>query len=168
MNQMKRLRLYYLLSAILLFCFSCTFLLMPVANMVSQENARIVLVSVGMLFWLTGIGGYTLLFLVHRIKRRMGGEEGMAKRKGIFPVNKAAVALDIVFGAGVVILIAWSGKLFMQRYGAYVVLFVTTMAFHMRLLIGRSSDRGGESSKSSMKGDQDEEKGGGGEDAGHG
>lgn len=142
MNQMKRRRLYYLLAAILLSCFSGTFLLMPVANRISQKNARIVLVSVGLLFWLTGIGGYTLLFLAHRIERRMGMKSERAKRKGIFPVNRVSAILDLVIAAGVVILIAWSGKLFMQRYGAYVVLFITTMAFHVRLLSGKNSPRG--------------------------
>ena len=47
MNRMKRRRLYYRLAAVLLSCFSGTFLLMPVANRVSQRNARIVLVSDG-------------------------------------------------------------------------------------------------------------------------
>ena len=167
MNRMKRRRLYYRLAAVLLSCFSGTFLLMPVANRVSQRNARIVLVSVGVLFWLTGIGGYTLLFLARRTDRRMGGKDERAKRKGIFPVNRAAVTLDIVFAVGVVILIAWSGQLFMQRYGAYVVLFVTTMAFHMRLLYGGWTDRGKKCSKGGMKDDRGEKKGTGREDAGH-
>lgn len=164
MNQMKRLRLYYLLAAILLFCFSCTFLMMPVANRISPENARIALASVGVLFWLTGIGGYTLLFLAHGTKRRMGGKDEKVKRKGILSVNRVTAALDIVFVVGVVILIAWSGKLFMQRYGAYLVLFVTTMAFHMRLLIGSLSVSGKKSSKGSLKGDRGEKKGAGREE----
>lgn len=168
MNQMKRQRLYYRLAAVLLSCLSCTYLLMPVANRVSHENARIVLVSVGMLFWLTGIGGYTLLFLARRTERRTGGKSERAKRKGIFPVNRVTVTLDIVFAAGVGILIVWSGKLFMQRYGAYVVLFVTTMAFHMRLLIGSRTDRERKSSKGGMKDDRGEKKGTKREDAGHG
>ena len=54
MNRMKRRRLYYRLAAVLLSCFSGTFLLMPVANRVSQRNARIVLVSVGVLSWPAG------------------------------------------------------------------------------------------------------------------
>lgn len=133
---MKKRRLYYKLAAVLLFCFSGTFLLMPVANGISQGNTRIALVAVGLLFWFTGIGGYTLLILAHRIGRRMGGKDEKAKRKDNFPVKRVTATLDIVIAVGVVILIAWSGKLFMQRYGAYVVLFITTMAFHMRLLIG--------------------------------
>ena len=164
MNQMKRMRLYYRLAAILLFCFSGTFLIMPVANRISQENARIALASAGMLFWLTGIGGYTLLFLAHRTKRRMDGKDKKVKRKGIFPVNRVTAALDIVFAVGVVILIAWSGKLFMRRYGAYLVLFVTTMAFHMRLLISSWSDSGKKSPKGAMKSDQGGKKGNGRED----
>lgn len=168
MNQTERGRLYYLLAAILLFCFSCTFLIMPLTNRVSQNNARIVLVSVGMLFWLTGIGGYTFLFLTRRTERRRGGKDEGAKRKGIFPANRMAVILDLVFAVGVVVLIAWSGKLFMQRYGAYVVLFITTMAFHMRLLIGSRPDRGRKSSQGGMKNDQGEKKGTGREDEGHG
>ena len=168
MNPMKKRRLYYLLAAILLSCFSGTFLLMPVAGNISQKNARIALVSVGMLFWLTGIGGYTMLFLAHRTDRKMDGKDKGTNGKGIFPVNRVKVTLDIVFAVGVVLLIAWSGKLFMQRYGAYVVLFVTTMAFHMRLLIGSWSGGGRKSSKDFMKSDRDEKKGGGGEDVGHG
>ncbi|MDE6516727.1 MAG: hypothetical protein K2L18_02610 [Acetatifactor sp.] len=167
MNQMKRRRLYYLLAAILLSCFSGTFLLMPVAGRISQKNARIALVAVGMLFWLTGIGGYALLFLAHRTDRRMGGKDKSTKGKGIFPVNWVTAALDIVFVLGVVLLIVWSGKLFMQRYGAYVVLFVTTMAFHMRLLIGSWSGGGRKSPKGFMKGDRSEKKDTGREDARH-
>ena len=141
---------------------------MPVAYRISADNTRIALVSVGMLFWLTGIGGYTLLFLAHRIRRRTAGEDGREIRKGIFPVNGVTAALDIVFAAGVVILIAWSGKLFMQRYGAYVVLFVSTMAFHMRLLVGSWLGRGRKSPKGFMKDDRGEKKGAGREDTGHG
>ena len=159
MNGTKRGRLYYRLAAVLLFCFSGTFLLMPVANWISQRNTRIVLVSVGVLFWLTGIGGYTLLFLAHRAEHRTGDKDGRQKRKGSFPANRVAVTLDIVIVVGVVVLIAWSGKLFMQRYGAYVVLFVTTMAFHMRLLIGSWPDRGRKCSKGGMKDDRGEKKG---------
>lgn len=167
MNQMKKRRLYYLLAAILLSCFSATFLLMPVAGSISQKNARIALVSVGMLFWLTGIGGYTMLFLAHRTDRRMGGKDKGTKGKGIFPVNRVTVTLDIVVAVGAVLLIAWSGKLFMQRYGAYVVLFVTTMAFHMRLLIGSWSGGGRKSPKGFWKSDGGEKKDTGREDAGH-
>ena len=161
MNQMKRMRLYYLLAAVLLSCFSGTFLLMPVTYRVSPENTRIALVSVGLLFWLTGIGGYTLLFLARRTRRRMAGKDGRAKRKGIFPTNRVAAALDIVFVVGVAILVAWSGKLFMQRYGAYVVLFITTMAFHLRLLIGSRPDREGKSPREFVKDDQGEKEGAG-------
>ncbi len=159
MKQMKRKRWYYRLAAILLSCFSGTFLLMPLAGRFSQENGRAVLTCVGVLFWITGIGGYTLLFLARRAERRMGGKDEGAKRTGVFPTNTAARILDIVFVLGVVILIAWSGKLFMQLYGAYVVLFVTTMAFHMRLLLGTWTDRGQKCSKGGMKNDRGGKKG---------
>lgn len=126
---------------------------------VSPENAKVVLACVGALFWITGIGGYTLLLLAHRAERRMDGKDERAKRTGIFPVNTAALILDIIFAVGVVILTLWSGKLFMQRYGAYVVLFVTTMAFHMRLLLGLWPDRGRKCSKGGMKNDRGGKKG---------
>lgn len=159
MNQIKRKRLYYGLAAILLSCFSGTFLLMPLAGRFSRENGRAVLACVGALFWITGIGGYTLLFLARRAERRMGRKEEGAKRIGIFPVNTVARILDIVFAVGVVILIAWSGRLSMQLYGAYVVLFVTTMAFHMRLLLGTWTDRGRKCPKEGMKNDRGGKKG---------
>lgn len=156
MKQMKRKRWYYRLAAILLSCFSGTFLLMPLAGRFSQENGRAVLTCVGVLFWITGISGYTLLFLARRAERRMGER---VKRIGVFPVNTLARILDIVFAVGVVILIGWSGKLFMQLYGAYVVLFITTMAFHMRLLLGIWMDRGQKCSKGGMKNDRGGKKG---------
>ena len=159
MNRMKRKRWYYRLAAILLSCFSGTFLLMPLAGRFPQKNAKVVLACVGALFWITGIGGYTLLLLAHWAERRMDGKDERAKRTGIFPVNTAALILDIIFAVGVVILTLWSGKLFMQRYGAYVVLFVTTMAFHMRLLLGLWPDRGRKCSKGGMKNDRGGKKG---------
>ncbi|MCI9072777.1 MAG: hypothetical protein HFH80_08255 [Lachnospiraceae bacterium] len=159
MNQMKRKRLYYRSAAILLSCFSGTFLLMPLAGRFSQENARAVLACVGTLFWITGIGGYTLLLLAHRAERRMGGKDEGTKRTEIFPGKTLALILDLVFTVGVVILILWSGKLSMQRYGAYVVLFVTTMAFHMRLLLGARPDRGRKCSRGGMKNDRGGKKG---------
>ncbi len=155
MKQMKRKRWYYRLAAILLSCFSGTFLLMPLAGRFSQENGRAVLTCVGVLFWITGISGYTLLFLA----RRAGGKDERVKRIGVFPINTLARILDIVFAVGVVILIGWSGKLFMQLYGAYVVLFITTMAFHMRLLLGIWTDRGQKCSKGGMKNDRGGKKG---------
>ena len=161
MNRMKRRRLYYLLSAILLFCFSGTFLLMPVAGRADRENVRAALGTVGVLFWLTGIGGYTLLVLARRLDagseraERKAGNKKRENTKPDFPVGRAAVALDIVVGAGGVTLLVWSGKWFMQRYGAYVVLFITTMAFHARLLIGSRPGRGSKSLQGEQKANQD-------------
>ncbi len=161
MNRMKRRRLYYLLSAILLFCFSGTFLLMPVAGRADRENVRAALGTVGVLFWLTGIGGYTLLVLARRLDagseraERKAGNKKRENTKPDFPVGRAAVALDIVVAAGVVTLLVWSGKWFMQRYGAYVVLFITTMAFHARLLIGSRPGRGSKSLQGEQKANQD-------------
>ena len=161
MNRMKRQRLYYLLSAILLFCFSGTFLLMPVAGRADRENVRAALGTVGVLFWLTGIGGYTLLVLARRLDagseraERKAGNKKRENTKPDFLGGRAAVALDIVIAAGVVTLLVWSGKWFMQRYGAYVVLFITTMAFHARLLIGSRPGRGSKSLQVGQKANQD-------------
>ena len=83
---MKRKRWYYRLAAILLSCFSGTFLLMPLAGRFPQKNAKVVLACVGALFWITGIGGYTLLLLAYRAERRTDGKDERAKRTGIFPV----------------------------------------------------------------------------------
>lgn len=161
MNRMNRRRLYYLLSAILLFCFSGTFLLMPVAGRADRENVRAALGAVGALFWLTGIGGYTLLVLARRsdgtreTAERTAGNKKRENTKPDFPAGRVTVALDIVVAAGVVTLLVWSGKWFMQRYGAYVVLFITTIAFHMRLLIGSRPVRGSKSLQGGQKANQD-------------
>lgn len=161
MNRMKRQRLYFRLSAILLFCFSGTFLLMPVAGRADRENVRAALGTVGVLFWLMGIGGYTLLVLARRLDagseraERKAGNKKRENTKPDFLGGRAAVALDIVIAAGVVTLLVWSGKWFMQRYGAYVVLFITTMAFHMRLLIGSRPGRGSKFLQVGQKANQD-------------
>ncbi len=141
MNQIKKLRLCYAVSAVMLFILSVTFLIMPAANMVSQRVARIVLVSVGVLFWISSISGYMLLFVAYKMERRMNGKDGVRKRNGLFPASRVMIVSDIVFIGGVVALIAFSKKSFMQGYGAYVVLFVTTMAFHLRLLSGSRPGR---------------------------
>ena len=176
MNQIKRRRLYHLLSAILLSCFSGTFLLMPVAGRVDQGNVRAALGLVGALFWLTGIGGYTLFFLARRRDGKGERAEKTAekkkrkkkKEKQGFTVDGVTVALDIVIVVGIVILLVWSGKLFMQRYGAYVVLFITTMAFHTRLLRGSRPDRGGKSPQEGKQTAQGEKADQGGKKAAQG
>lgn len=142
MEKMKKLRLYYLFSAVMLFLFSGTFLIMPVANRISQRDARIFLVVVGVLFWVSGISGYALAFLAYRMERRMGRKEEIRKRRNIFSASWVMVFLDIVFAGGVLVLFILSKRRFMQEYGAYVILFVSVMAFNMRLLVGSRFGRG--------------------------
>ena len=58
---------YFWCIVLLLTIMSFTFLLMPIANyMQNGWKQRLVLVIVGILFWLSFIGGYTLLIITNK------------------------------------------------------------------------------------------------------
>lgn len=133
MNQEKKRKRYYLLSAVLLAVFSGTFLLMPLADKVSSEHARAVRVAVGLIFWISGISGYVLLFLAGKTDCGSDRRKDTGKKTGFWP-NRVTMAADIIFLMGVVALIALSRKKLTYGYGTYIILFVTVLAFHTRLL----------------------------------
>ena len=63
---------YFWCIVLLLTIMSFTFLLMPIANyMQNGWKQRLVLVIVGILFWLSFIGGYTLLIITNKKFRKL-------------------------------------------------------------------------------------------------
>ena len=59
MYEYKKYKSMYIISAICLICFASTFLLMLISNYVPIEYLKISAIIIGIVFWLTGIIGYT-------------------------------------------------------------------------------------------------------------
>lgn len=139
MSQIKKIRLYYMISLITLIVFPSTFLVMPLSNIISSNYTRGLLVIVGAIFWTSCITGYTLLFLAYRLDKKISKKKKY-KRKYLF-ANPITIIADICLIAGVILFAVLTLKNSLDTYAVYIDLFIIILAFNMHLLFGRNLNK---------------------------
>lgn len=130
---MKRERFFYIVSIICLSLFPCTFLLMPFAVGATDSFRGPAVVLTGMMFWITGIGGYVCLILVYVAERACKSE----KKRFLFS-NALTAAADVMFGIGIVVLAVLFRKGLTTLYSAYVCVFVIVFSWNLHWLFSRN------------------------------
>lgn len=131
MCEYKKYKSMYIISAICLICFASTFLLMPISNYVSIEYSKISAMIIGIVFWLTGIIGYTLLIFLHKKNK------GRKKRKLYVFANRITIIADIVFLLGIM---CFALVLFLKltsTYLGYVTIFILVLSLNVHLIFSR-------------------------------
>lgn len=140
----KRLKIYFICSAVMLTLFSVTFLLMPVSNMLEGVRQRIMLCVTGGLFWISFITGYTFLFLAKSVYKRLEREfaQNSAKQnekwyeKLRFYSNVPTAVADTAFIAALIVMAILNCLGNGAGYAAYVDLFILILSLNVHLLSG--------------------------------
>lgn len=132
MYESKKYKCLYIISAICLVCFSSTFLLMPISNYLPIEYSRLSSMIIGIVFWLTGITGYTLLIFIYiKIK-------GKKKRKIYIFANGITIIADIAFLLGIICLILVLTLKLTSTYFGYVTIFILVLSLNVHLIFSRN------------------------------
>lgn len=132
MYEFNKYKGIYIISAICLVCFASTFLLMPISNYVPIEYSRISSMIIGIVFWLTGITGYTLLiFLYKKVK-------GKRKRKVYIFANRITIIADIVFLLGIICFILVLSLELISTYWGYINIFILVLSLNVHLIFSRN------------------------------
>lgn len=129
----KKERGLYIASILLLMLFPCTFLLMPIADMVPVQYARSVYALVGGMFWITCIGGYVSLGIVYAMEKQ---QKRQSRRTYLFS-NSLTVTADIMFVLGCVGILLLSAYGLTSIYMMYVSIFLSILAWDMHWLFSR-------------------------------
>lgn len=130
MYEIKKYKCLYVISAICLVCFAITFLLMPISNYVPIEYSRISSMIIGIIFWLTGITGYSLLiFLYKNIK---------GKRKIYIFANRITIIADIAFLLGIICFILAIFLKLISTYLGYITIFILVLSLNVHLIFSRN------------------------------
>ena len=102
MKNKKRIKIFFWVSFTLFTIFSMTFLLMPFAQNQS-ENRRMMLVIVGMIFWVSFVGGIVSLAMVKYMNEKVNKEENIQNttirnRLGLFRNMPETIANSLFIG----------------------------------------------------------------------
>lgn len=124
-NKEKRL---HIMSAVCLLIFSGTFLAMPISNYVSVGYSRRISVIIGIVFWLTGIAGYSLLIYLYKKARNKDN------RKIHILENKYAAIADVLFFAGVIGFALIIILNLLTSYLAYFAIFIIVLSINGHLI----------------------------------
>lgn len=131
---MNRERGLYIASIICLSLFPCTFLLMPFTVSATGRYARLAVGTTGVMFWVTGVGGYASLILVYAAEKKRKER----KRRILLFSNILTSVADVLFIAGVVALTVLIGKEMTENYVAYVCIFVIILSWNLHWLFRRN------------------------------
>ncbi|MBQ8000270.1 MAG: hypothetical protein IJ298_03525 [Ruminococcus sp.] len=136
----KRLERLYWLSVVSLTIMSATVLVMPFANSASIENNFFTAV-VGLLFWLSGIAGYTSIIMANKerkwfITNQLGGDISMGCRSGIttFFANIPAMIADVAMMTSFLLFVVINFTEYKDLYLSYVLLFLFLLSLNMHCL----------------------------------
>lgn len=137
MSNEKRIKIFFWVSFTLLTIFSMTFLVMPFASNQS-ENRRMMFVIVGMIFWVSFIGGIVSLAMVKHINGKANKKEniqntGIRNRLGLFRNMPETIANSLFIG-GIVVMIVLIVTNRINEYVAYVDISILTFSFAMHFL----------------------------------
>lgn len=136
-NQIKR---RYWVSVFSLFCHSATFLLMPFATNNAESN-KLLLLIIGLLFWISLIVGYFSLFVANKkrkyfINRKLGGNTSMDCNIGLitFFSSVPATVFDSMMFASIIalIIIYFTGAI--NHYRTYVMISILVFSLNMHCL----------------------------------
>lgn len=138
-NYQKSIRQFLLLFVLFLAIHAATFLFMPfAAKTMVETTSKKALIIVGLVFWVSEILGYLLLFLADSyrrafVKRRLDGDYSMGCRMGIisfFKTIPGAIA-DGLFAISFlgIIVVALKGNI--NGFFTYVLLALLSFSFNM-------------------------------------
>ncbi len=134
MKYFRRMERLFWFAVILLLLMSATILIMPFAAEWGEQN-RAIVVLVGILFWVTTIGGYTLLGLagLERKKHIKQNKISNDARIGIvtFFANRPAMVADITMILSLLLFIGLNFTIYKNDYIAYVLLFLFLASVNM-------------------------------------
>jgi O-antigen/teichoic acid export membrane protein len=105
---------------------------MPITNTVPIEDARLLKIIIGSVFWATSIIGYTLLILVYskRNKRK--------RRRSFLLANRITIIADIMFLMGIVGFVVLTILDMTSVYLAYVAIFIIALSWNIHWLFSRN------------------------------
>lgn len=132
MYEYKKYKSMYIFSAICLICFASTFLLMPISNYVPIEYSRISAMIIGVVFWVTGIIGYSLLFVLYR------NIKGKKKRRIYIFANRVTIIADIVFLLGIICSILVLSLKIASTYFGYITIFILVLSLNLHFIFSRN------------------------------
>ena len=124
----------------LLTIMSFTFLLMPIANyMQNGWKQRLVLVIVGILFWISFISGYALLIITIKKFKKLFNQESFEAESKLpkcfkFFSNTYAAIADAILIAVIVVLIVITILGRMTGVFPYIVLAISVFSINMHCL----------------------------------
>ncbi len=140
MRSINRIKQLFWFSAVFLFLMSGSILIMPMATKVGEEDRSILLLS-GLVFWISCITGYTLLFMANKerkyfIRRKLNGDPSMDCKPGIitFFDNVPATIADVAMIASFLLFVGVYFTELKYEYISYVLLFILVFSLNMHCL----------------------------------
>ena len=132
-HTIKRL---WIVSLVLLIIMPSLLLVMPYSASIDTSTDGISLIVVGLAFWATFVGGYTV-FLVAVLKKRKIYEE-TNKWHSVFKVfaNKCLIITDTVFFGSLVWLLINIKNNKTEGFVILINLFLLVLSFNMHVLFG--------------------------------
>lgn len=140
MRSINRIKLLFRFAVVFLFLMSGSVLIMPMATKIAEEE-RSILIFTGLIFWISLIAGYGLLFVANKerkyfIRCKLDGDVRMGCRPGIitFFDNVPATIADVAMIASFVLFVGINFT--EQKYGyiSYVLLFILGFSLNMHCL----------------------------------
>lgn len=140
MRSINRIKLLFRFAVVFLFLMSGSVLIMPMATKIAEEE-RSVLILTGLIFWISLIAGYSLLFVANKerkyfIRRKLDGDVSMGCRPGIitFFDNIPATIADVAMIASFVLFVGVNFTELKYGYISYVLLFILGFSLNMHCL----------------------------------
>ena len=141
MKDILKIRKCFWISVPLLLLNGLSFLFMRWAVKNTESSGGVTVMAVGTFFWLTLIGGYVLLSIANRRRKRfivkkMDGDLSMSQRTGLlsFFRNKYGTAADVVLLLSVIGLLVLGAAKATDGFLVYVLLSLLAVSFHMHCL----------------------------------
>lgn len=141
-NQVSLIKKYFWLAVLFITIMSLTFLIMPVANYIASGwQQRFFLVFVGIVFWFSLIGGYTLLIIVKKkYKELIQKEISKQKINNKIPCflrffsNKFAIIADIMLIVDVIAITILIICAITDGFLPYIALAILVFSINMHCL----------------------------------
>lgn len=137
MKNEKRIKIFFWISFTLFTIFSMTFLLMPFAQNQS-ENRRMMLVIIGMIFWMSLAGGIVNLIMIKYMNRKANKEENIQNTNIRNPFklfrNMPQTIANSLFIGGLIVIIILIVTNRINEYIAYINISILVFSFAMHFL----------------------------------
>ncbi len=140
MRSINRIKQLFWFATIFLLLMAGSILIMPMATKVGEEDRTVLLLS-GLVFWISCIAGYTLLFMANKerkyfIRRKLDGDISMGCRSGIitFFDNVPATIADVAMIASFLLFVGIYFTELKYEYISYVLLSILVFSLNMHCL----------------------------------